>query len=113
MFARIARFEGGSPEVIERVVDDIRRDIAATQTGSAADPSMLSLSRVVDRVVMLVDRENAAAATIVFCDTEEKLHEADRILDSMSPESGEGRRASRDMFEVVVDEPLKAQQKAA
>jgi hypothetical protein len=113
MYARIARFEAGSPEVIEREVDRLRRDIAATQTGGATDPTMLALSRVVDRVVMMVDRENAAAATIVFCDSEEKLHEADRILDGMSPQSGEGRRASRDMFEVVLDESPRAQQKAA
>ena len=113
MYARIARFEGGSPEIIEREVDHLRRDIAATQTGSATDPSMLALSRVVDRVVMMVDRENDSAATIVYCDSGEKLREADRILDSMSPQSGEGRRASRDLFEVVLDESLKAQQKAA
>lgn len=113
MYARIARFEGGSPEIIEREVDHLRHDIAATQTGSATDPSMLALSRVVDRVVMMVDRENAAAAMIVYCATEEKLREADRILDSMSPQSGEGRRASRDMFEVVLDESPRAKQKAA
>ena len=113
MYARIARFEGGSPEIIEREVDHMRRDVAATQTGSATEPGMLALSRVVDRVVMLIDRENAAAATIVFCDSEEKIREADRILDGMSPQSGEGHRASRDVFEVVLDESLKAKQKAA
>ena len=62
---------------------------------------------------MLVDRENAAATMIVFCETEDKLHEADRILDSMSPESGEGRRVSRDLFEVAVDDSPSAERKAA
>jgi len=113
MFARIARFEGGSPEVIERETERMRRDIAAAQTGGATDPTMLALSRVVDRVVMLVDHDSAAGAMIVYCDSEEKLREADRILDSMSPQSGEGHRISRELFEVVLDESPRSQQRAA
>ena len=34
MYARIARFEGGSPEVIDREVDRLRRDIEAARAGS-------------------------------------------------------------------------------
>jgi len=113
MYARIAHFEGGSPEIIDREVDRLRRDIAAVQTGTATDPSTLALSRVVDRVIMLVDRENAALTTIVFCDSEEKLHEADRILQEMSPQSGEGRRVARDLYEVALDEAPRAQRRAA
>ena len=113
MFARIAHFEGGSPEVIERQVERLRRDLSATQRGAATDPQTVALSRVVDRVVMLVDRANAASTTIVFCDTEEKLHEADRILQEMSPQAGEGRRVTRDLYEVALDEAPRAQRRAA
>lgn len=113
MYARFARFEGGSPETIERETDRLRRDMAAAQSGGQTDPSIAALSRVVDRVMMLVDRENAATATIVFCETKEKLREADRILQDMSPQSGYGRRASRDLFEVALDESPRAQKKAA
>jgi hypothetical protein len=112
MFARIARFEGGSPDVIDREVDRLRRDIEAARAGNA-DTVTARLSSVVDRVVMLVDRENAAATTIVFCETEDKLREADRILDSMSPATGEGRRVSRDLFEVAIDDSPGAARKAA
>ncbi len=112
MYARMARFEGGSPDVIDREVDRLRRDIEAARAGTA-DTVTARLSSVVDRVVVLVDRENAASTMIVFCETEDKLHEADRILDSMSPESGEGRRVSRDLFEVAVDDSPSAERKAA
>ena len=113
MYARIAHFEGGSLEVMDREVDRLRRDIADVQQGVAADPAILALSRVVDRIVVLVDRANAATVTIVFCDTEEKLHEADRILQDMSPQTGEGRRVARDLFEVALDEAPRIQRKAA
>ncbi len=113
MYARIARFEGGSPEVIEREVDRLRREIAAAKAGTATDSSVTALGRVVDRVVMLVDRENGTAANIIFCETEEKLHEADRILDGMSPQSGEGRRVSRELCEVALDESPGVSRKAA
>jgi hypothetical protein len=113
MFARIAHFEGGSPEVVEREVERLRHDITDMQRGVATDPAALALSRVVDRVVMLVDRANAASTTIVFCDSEEKLHEADRILQEMSPQAGEGRRVARDLYEVALDEAPRAQRRAA
>ncbi len=113
MYARIARFEGGSPETIQRETDRLRRDLAAVRAGEATDPSIAALSRVVDRVLMLVDRENAATTTIVFCETEEQLREADRLLQEMSPQGGYGRRSSRDLFEVALDESPRAQNKAA
>jgi len=113
MFARIARFEGGSPEIIGREVDRLRRDIDAAKSGAPVDPSVTALSNVVDRVLMLVDRNGGASTMIVFCDTEDKLVEADRILDSMSPETGQGKRVSRELCEVAVDTPLGTARRAA
>ena len=112
MYARISRFEGGAAETFQREADRLRRDISATQTGSG-DPSMAELSRVVDRVLMLVDRENDTATTIVFCETQEKLREADRLLDATSPQTGEGRRTAVERYEVVADEHPSAAIKAA
>jgi hypothetical protein len=113
MYARITRFEGGSSEIIDREVARLRRDIEEVQNGVSTDPSVIALSRVVDRVVLLVDRENAASATIVFCESAEKLRKADRIMQEMSPQTGEGRRVTRDLFEVALDEAPRAQRKAA
>lgn len=112
MYARIARFEGGAAETFQREGDRLRRDIAATRAGSG-DPSMAKLSGVVDRVLMLVDHENGTATTIVLCETEEKLREADRLLNAMSPQSGEGRRTAVERYEVVADEYPSAAIKAA
>jgi len=113
MFARIARFEGGSPEVIERQVDGLRRDLDAAKSGAPVDPSVTGLSNIVDRVLMLVDRDSGVSTMIVFCDTIDKLREADRILDSMSPETGAGKRVSRDLCEVAVDASPGAARRAA
>ena len=113
MYARIARFEGGSPETIQRETERLRHDLAAVRAGQATEPLLAALSRVVDRVLMLVDRENATTTTIIFCETREKLLEADRLPQEMSPQGGYGRRASRDLLEVAVDESPRAQKKAA
>lgn len=112
MYARIARFEGGTPEVVERQVELLRRDVAAARDGTSTNPSTIALSGVVERVLMLVDRENAAATTIVFCDTRKDLLEADRILREM-PAPGQSGRTSVDMYEVAVDESPRAHPKAA
>jgi hypothetical protein len=113
MYARVAHFEGGTPEVIERQVELLHADVAAAREGTSSNPSTLALSGVIDRVVMLVDRENAAATTIVFCDSREDLLEADRILRGMSAPGDIGARTSVDMYEVAVDDSPRAQKKAA
>jgi hypothetical protein len=112
MYARIAHFEGGTPEVIDHQVELLRRDVAAAREGTSTNPSTIALSGVVDRVVMLVDRENAAATTIVFCDSHEDLLEADRILREM-PAPGQSGRTSVDMYEVAVDDSPRAARRAA
>jgi hypothetical protein len=113
MYARIAHFDGGTLEVIDHQVELLRRDVAAAREGTSSNPSANAMSGVVDRVMMLVDRENAAATTIVFCDTHEDLVEADRILREMPAPGGQYGRTSVDMYEVAVDESTRAQKKAA
>ena len=110
MYARIARFEGGS-EIFQHEAERLRRDIGETKAGRG-DPSMAALSRLVDRVLMLTDRETGKATTIVFCETREQLIEADRLLDSMSPQ-GEGRRTAVERYAVTADVSPSATIKAA
>jgi hypothetical protein len=104
MYARIARFEGGSPEVVRAEADRVRRGIHELKSGGGGDPTTADLSRLVDRFVMLADSETGAGATVVFCETEDQLREVDRIMQDMSPQTGEGRRVSYDLYEVVLDE---------
>jgi hypothetical protein len=114
MYARIARFEGASPEIMEREVDRLRQDIAAAKAGTpTTDSAPTALSRLIDRVLVLADHDNGVSTVIVFCDTQDKLREVDGILNAMSPESGEGRRVSRDLCEVALDESTGVSQKAA
>ncbi len=102
MYARIARFTGGNGRSIDSEVESLRRDLRSTTPSSGASQELMSL---VKKMVMLADRESGESAMIVFCDTEEDIRRADRILDGMSPEDpGMGSRSSVEIYEVVLDE---------
>jgi len=104
MFARIARFEGGKGGDIEAETRDMRKDIEAFRRGEEGT-YMPELSRLVSRLEIFADRQSGSVAAIVYCETEEQLREADRILDSMSPRNADwGQRVSVDTYEVVLDE---------
>jgi hypothetical protein len=104
MFVRIARFEGGNTAQIEEEGARIRRDLEARRgEGGPEIPSELAL--LASRFEMLVDRERGAAAVLVYAETEEQARQIDRIMDGMSPSSGEwGRRVSAEVYEVYLDE---------
>ena len=63
-----------------------------------------TLMDTVTRFVELVDRTSGASVGIAFCKTEEDVQRADAALDSMSPPQDIGKRASVDIYEVVLDE---------
>ena len=57
------------------------------------------------RLEIFADREKGTVAAIVYCETEEQLREADRIMVSMSPQYADwGKRVSVDTYEVLLDE---------
>ena len=104
MFARIARFEGGRGTDIDAETTDMRKDLEAFRRGEKGT-YMPELSRLVSRLEILADRRSGTVAAIVYCETEEQLREADRILDSMAPRNTDwGKRVSVDTYEVVLDE---------
>jgi hypothetical protein len=112
VFARIARFQGGSGTDIEAETKDMRKDIEAFRRGEEGT-YMPELSRVVSRLEILADRQKGTVAAIVYCETEAQLREADRILDSMSPRNADwGKRVSVDTYEVVLDEVTSVRQVA-
>jgi hypothetical protein len=105
MYVRVARFEGGTATEIDAEGARIRSDLEASRRGEASSEIPSELARVASRFEMLVDRKRGSVAVCVYCDTQEKLREADRILKSMSPAMpGWGRRVSVDTYEVAFDE---------
>ncbi len=107
MYVRVARFEGGTVADIDAEGAKMRRDIEASKRGQAGSEIPSELVGVASRVEMLIDRKHGSVAVCVYCDTQEKLREADRILNSMSPPMpGWGKRVSVDTYEVAFDEAV-------
>lgn len=107
MYVRIARFEGGTASEIDAEGARIRGDLEAFRRGQPGSETPSALALVASRLELLVDREHGSVAVCVYCDTQEKLREADSILNSMSPSSpGWGKRVSVDTYEVAFDEAV-------
>ncbi len=99
MYIRIARFEGGEApwdEFAQGIRESIRSGGKGTPMEAAID--------AVQRVVLLIDRENNKGANLIFCETEDDLRRADAALNEMTPVTGRGSRTSVEMYEVAVDE---------
>ena len=97
MYVRIARFEntdGNWEERIEEVSRRMRGD-GDTPIGRARG--------AVKRAIMLADREHHRGAGLIFCETAEDLRRVDEAMDQMTPPRGGGRRASVEVYEVVLD----------
>jgi hypothetical protein len=101
MFARIARFEGGSD--IDTDISEMSGDVEALKRGETGGYMPEELQGLVRKVEVLADRQTGRSAVIIYFDSEADLREGDRILDGMSPRSsGWGRRVSADTYEVIV-----------
>jgi len=104
MFARIARFAGGRGTDIDAETRDMRKDLEAFRRGEEGTYAP-ELRRLVSRLEILADRRKGTVAAIVYCETEEQLREADRILNAMSPRNPDwAERVSVDTYEVIFDE---------
>ena len=103
MFVRIARFEGGKAAEIEAEGTRIQRDLG--QIGGRGQGEIPpELARLASRLEMLVDRERGAVAMLVYAKTEDDIRQIDRIMNEMSPSTGEwGRRVSVEIYEVFLD----------
>ena len=105
MFARIARFEGGTTAQIEEEGARIRRDLEAARRGESSPEVPQELALLATRIEMLVNRKRGTVAMLVYAETEEQISEIDRIMREMSPSSdGWGERVSADLYEVFLDE---------
>jgi hypothetical protein len=105
MYVRIARFEGGTAAEIEQEGARIRRDLGPAAGGESRGEIPEELARLASRIEMLLDRERGSVAMLVYAEDEQRIREIDRIMNDMSPSSGEwGKRVSVDTYEVYLDE---------
>ncbi len=94
MHARVATFEGGNPEQVGRMVEEIdRRSESGPPEGVPA----------VGLLVLHKPSEGKVLAISLF-ETEEDLQKGDATLNSMDPPTpgGMGQRASVEKFEVAI-----------
>jgi hypothetical protein len=97
MHARVATFEGGNPDDIRRMVDEIDR-----QSESGPPEGVPAVG------VLVLHNDDGKVHAISFFETEEDLRKGDETLNAMDPpEPGAmGTRSSVDIFEVGVKRDL-------
>ena len=63
--------------------------------------------KAIKRMVVLADPQSGTSVSIAFCETEDDLRSADRMLNAMSPpgDSPSGR-VGVDLLEVMIDETM-------
>jgi hypothetical protein len=114
MYARLVRFEGAEPNVLERELEEMRTQI---QSGSSGEPElgeqstggpnreqMETMRKLIKRVLVLADRDKGSSAMVVFTDSESDIRRLDTMFNQMSPGEGGGQRQSVDIYEVAIDE---------
>ena len=113
MHVRLVRFEGGNPEAILAETEEIRRDVDAIKRHEPTSYFSKELMGLTSRMRLFVNNEQGSVAILFFSDSAANAAEIDRILDAMAPRhEGLGRRVSRDIYEVVLDEGLRMSQAA-
>ena len=116
MFARVTRFEGSDPAVLERETEGMRTEMERGPTEESIDQmaeqvkgrfergEVERLLRSIKRTLLLTDATKGSSAMVVFCDTEEDVRRIDELFDAMSPGEGGGKRQSADIYEVAIDQ---------
>ncbi len=107
MHARLVRFEGAEPEVLEREIGEMRKQIEggmSDESGQLDDAQTEMLRKTIKRVLLLADVDKGSSAFIVMCDTEADIRRIDQMFSQMSPGEGGGKRQSVDLYEVAIDQ---------
>lgn len=94
MHARVATFEGASPDELRQTVEGIRERRASGPPEGVPATGFL----------LLTDEGAGKVLAIGFYETEEDLQAGDKVLNSMEPPipGGMGKRTSVEMFEVAI-----------
>jgi hypothetical protein len=93
MYARVAKWEGGSAEAIRQSVERINADAASGPPEGVPARGLL----------MLADPDGGRVLAVSLFETEEDLRQGDATLNAMSPPSDMGRRAAVETYEVAVE----------
>jgi hypothetical protein len=94
VYARVAKFEGGDPEQMDRIIESVRE-----QAPSGPPEGVPAVE-----FLMLADRQGGRSLGITFFESEEDMRKGDEALNAMSPPMPDisGRRTSVEMYEVAV-----------
>jgi hypothetical protein len=94
MHARVATFEGGDPEGVRKIIDEISRHAASGPPEGVPAVGLLVLHRA----------DEGKLVNISLFETEEDLRKGDEALNAMDPPvpGAMGRRTSVEMYEVGV-----------
>ena len=97
MWARIASFEGGNQEELERMNQE------RMSSGEMKPPEGMK------RVLMLADKDKNRRLFIAFFDSKDAVEAAEERFESMGNEISEdvrGRRTAVDYYEVAMDQSM-------
>jgi hypothetical protein len=95
MYARVAVWEGGDAETLERTAGEIRERAEADSGPPEGVPAK--------EFMLLNDTENGRTLAITLFETEDDYRKGDETLNSMSPPGeGMGQRLSVDKYKVAV-----------
>lgn len=94
MYARVARWEGASPEALDQSAAGIRAD------AESGPPEGLPAKKL----ILLHDKEGGRSMAITLFETEDDYRRGDETLNSMSPPGeGMGQRVGVDKYEVAIE----------
>jgi hypothetical protein len=97
MWARVATFEGGNQEELQRMNDE------RMSSGDMNPPQGMK------RVILLADADKNRRLFIAFFDSRDDMTAAEQRFESMGdevPEDVRGRRTSVDYYEVATDQAV-------
>lgn len=93
MYARVVRWEGGSPEALEQSASQIR---AESESGSGPPEGVPA-----KQILLLNDKDSGRSMAIMLFETEEDYAQGDATLNEMSPPGeGMGQRVGVEKYEV-------------
>ena len=72
VWVRVARFEGGTAEGLEAEIAQTKQHLADAKSGGLP-PGLEGVTRVLEGI----NRDEGTGVSLVFCDMEEELHNAD------------------------------------
>jgi hypothetical protein len=96
MHARVATFQHDSAEAVDKMLEEIGRDVDSGPPPGLEDAKGF---------MVFADRENAKSVGIIFFEDEEALKRGDEVLNNMSPGDEAGaKRTSVEFYDVPIQQ---------